>query len=339
MTSLTTVEAANLGQVPRDTDFERLYEIAKTIQLCDRRVQADVKSATLKAATYPVTGLEGVCASLGMALRPEDYLVSTYRNLGDVIAKDLSLRSVIAEVAGRSTGVAKGKGGAMHIADASKGLMTTTGIVGSGLPIATGLGLSSLLAGDGRVTAVTFGDGATSIGAFHEAMNLAAVWKLPVLFVCQNNGWAEHTPIEEHTLVTDMAAKASAYGMASATVDGFDVFATLATFADAVGHIRAGKGPFFVEAKTYRMSGHTSTADYSYMPAEALAKAREGEAVGRLRRELSEGGLVESSQLDAIDQKAAAIVADAFEFAYASPYPEASEAFTDVFGDYSNKKG
>jgi pyruvate dehydrogenase E1 component alpha subunit len=339
MTSVTTPRPTDPGLLPAGTDFERLYEIAKVIQLCDRRVQAEVKSGRLKAATYPVSGLEGVCASLGVALRRDDYLVSTYRNLGDVVAKGLSLRSVIAEVAGRATGVAKGKGGAMHIADSSAGLMTTTGIVGSGLPIAAGLGLSSLLSGDGKVTAVTFGDGSTSIGAFHEAMNLAAVWKLPVLFLCQNNLWAEHTPIELHTLVTDIAAKAAAYGMPSATVDGFDALQTLATLTQAVDKIRAGEGPFFVQAKTYRLSGHTSTADYSYMPAEALEKARAGEAVGRLRRELLDAGIISEARLAEIDHEAAGAVDDAFDFAYASPYPDAGEAFTDVFGNHTIKEG
>ncbi|MGC0237767.1 thiamine pyrophosphate-dependent dehydrogenase E1 component subunit alpha [Arthrobacter sp. SD76] len=305
--------------------------MAKTIQVCDQKIQKDVKAGTLKAATYPVAGLEAVCAGLALALNPDDYLVSTYRNLGDVIAKGVPLSPVIAEIAGRATGVAKGKGGAMHIADSAYGLMTTTGIVGSGLPIAAGLALSSLLAGDGKITAVTFGDGATSIGAFHEAMNLAAVWKLPILFVCQNNQWAEHTPTGDHMVITEIASKAKGYGMESATTDGFDPVATLEVLRRATESIRNGGGPFFVEAVTYRLSGHTSTADYSYMPKENLDAARGAEPVGKLRELLESSAVLSKERLEEIDGQALADVEDAFAFAYASDYPDPREAFTDVF--------
>jgi TPP-dependent pyruvate/acetoin dehydrogenase alpha subunit len=319
------------ADLPPAADLERLYTVAKTIQVCNARIQKDVKSNTLQAATYPVAGLEGVCAGLALTLNPDDYFVSTYRNLGDVIAKGVPLRNVIAEIAGRATGVAKGKGGAMHIADSAYGLMTTTGIVGSGLPIATGLALSSLLAGDGRITTVTFGDGATSIGAFHEAMNLASVWNLPVLFVCQNNQWAEHTPTAEHMVITEIATKAQGYGMQSATTDGFDPLATLDVLRQAVESIRNGGGPFFVEAVTYRLSGHTSTADYSYMPKEQFEAARKAEPVGKLRELLESSAVLSAEKLEEIDNRALAEVEDAFAFAYASEYPDPREAYTDVF--------
>ena len=314
-----------------EADLERLYTVAKTIQVCDARIQKEVKSGTLKAAAYPVEGLSGVCAGLALALNKDDYLVSTYRNLGDVIAKGVPLRPVIAEIAGRATGVAKGKGGAMHIADSSYGLMTTTGIVGSGLPIATGLALSSSLAGDDRITAVTFGDGATSIGAFHEAMNLAALWNLPILFVCQNNQWAEHTPTQDHMVITEIASKARGYGMQSATTDGFDPLATLEVLRQAVESIRNGGGPFFVEAVTYRLQGHTATADYSYMPKEDLEAARKTEPVGRLRGLLESSAVLGAERLEEIDSRILAEVEDAFAFAYESDYPDQLEAYTDVF--------
>jgi pyruvate dehydrogenase E1 component alpha subunit len=332
MSTIPSIESPQTAaSLPAETDLERLYTVAKTIQVCDARIQKEVKSGTLKAATYPVAGLEAVCSGLALALNPDDYLVSTYRNLGDVIAKGVPLRPVIAEIAGRATGVAKGKGGAMHIADSSYGLMTTTGIVGSGLPIATGLALSSLLAGDGRITAVTFGDGATSIGAFHEAMNLAAVWNLPILFICQNNQWAEHTPTGDHMVITEIATKAKGYGMQSATTDGFDPLATLDVLLRAAESIRTGGGPYFVEAVTYRLSGHTSTADYSYMPKDRLDAARKAEPVGRLRELLEGSAGLSTEKLDEIDSRAHADVEDAFTFAYASEYPDQREAYTDVF--------
>lgn len=328
---MTSIDDPTTTNTLGDTELERLYSVAKTIRTCDARIQKDVKSGDLKAATYPVEGLAGVCAGLALALNKDDYLVSTYRNLGDVIAKGVPLRRVIAEIAGRVTGVAKGKGGAMHIADSSYGLMTTTGIVGSGLPIAAGLALSSLLSKDGRITAVTFGDGATSIGAFHEAMNLAAVWNLPILFVCQNNQWAEHTPTGDHMVVTDIASKAKNYGMRHDTVDGFDAVSTAEVLIRAAESIRDGKGPILVEAVTYRLSGHTATADYSYMPQDRLEAARQAEPVAKLRAHLQGSSRVGPDRLEELDRQAVADVDDAFEFAYASAYPDKSEIFTDVF--------
>lgn len=316
--------------------LELAYGTARTIATCDARIRAEVKQGNLQAATYPVAGLEGVCAALGVALAPTDYLVSTYRNLGDVIAKGVPLRAVIAEIAGRVTGVAKGKGGAMHIADSSHGLMTTTGIVGSGLPIAVGLALASSLDGDGRITAVTFGDGATSIGSFHEAVTLASVWKLPVLFLCQNNGWAEHTPIEEYATSTDIAERVSAYSIQTHRVDGFDTIATLAVLQQAVADVRAGRGPVFVEAITYRLAGHTSTTDFSYMPKDRLAEEQGREPVARLRRFLQDSGSPES-RLNEIDTDAAALVDDAFSFAYSSDFPRDEDAYTDVLADSQNE--
>lgn len=327
--SLPVVDA----EVADPAQLESVYATARTIATCDARIRAEVTKGNLQAATYPVAGLEGVCAALGAALAPSDYLVSTYRNLGDVVAKGVPLRSVIAEIAGRVSGVAKGKGGSMHLADSSHGLMTTTGIVGSGLPIAVGLALASSLDKDGRVTAVTFGDGATSIGAFHEAVTLASVWKLPVLFLCQNNGWAEHTPIEEYATSTDIAARVSSYSIQTHRVDGFDAIATLAVLQQAVANIRAGRGPVFVEAITYRLAGHTSTTDFSYMPKDRLAEERRREPVTRLRRVLQESDVLTTERLDEIDAAAAATVDDAFSFAYSSEYPTQNDAYTDVFAD------
>lgn len=324
MTSPEPVDAA-LG----DTDLLRLHQIAMTIKVADSRMQQEVRAGTIKAATYPVRGMEGVCAALGLGLAPTDYMVSTYRNLGDAIAKGVALRAVVAEMAGRIDGVARGRGGSMHIADTGVGFMATTGIVGSGLPIAVGLALASQLAADGRVTAVTFGDGATSIGAFHEAMNLATLWQLPVLFICQNNGWGEHTPVDEYMANTDIAGKAASYGLVSERVDGFDAVATYRAVQRAVDAIRAGHGPRFIEAMTYRLSGHTSTADYAYMPQELLRSHEADDALVRLESALVDRGL--SDRVTAAVSDVQTYVEDAFAFAAASPYPEPEEAMQDVF--------
>ncbi|MGH7750304.1 MAG: thiamine pyrophosphate-dependent enzyme, partial [Candidatus Dormibacteria bacterium] len=178
-------------------DLRAIYETMATITVAEAETVGAVKAGRLNAAVYPVRGLEGVCAVLGDRLEPTDYLVSTYRNLGDAVAKGVDLSRIVGESYGRTIGTSKDKGGPMHLVDVRSGLMATSGIVGGGVPIAVGLALAAQLDDEGQVCATTFGDGATSIGAFHEAMNLAAVWRLPIVFVCQNNQWGEHTALAE----------------------------------------------------------------------------------------------------------------------------------------------
>ncbi len=312
-------------------ELARMYELMLVTKLADDTAREEAKAGRLQAAFYPVRGLEAVCAALGEVLRPDDQLVSTYRNLGDALAKGTPLPSIIAELYGRADGVSQGKGGAMHLHHTPTGFMTTTGIVGSGLPIAVGLGLGAQLDGSDRVVAVTFGDGATSIGATHEAMNLAVLWKLPILFLCQNNQWGEHTPIAEYAGSTDLKHRASAYGMAAHRVDGFDVFATLRCLRDAVDAIRAGDGPVFVEAMTYRLTGHTGTADFSYVPADDLATAMERDPAPVFRDWLVNYLHLLEHEVTEIEHRAAAVVAEAFAFAQASPLPSPAELYTDVF--------
>lgn len=225
----------------------------------------------------------------------------------------------------------------MHLADTNVGFMTTTGIVGAGLPIAVGLALASTMAADGRVTAVTFGDGATSIGAYHEAMNLATLWRLPVLFVCQNNGWGEHTPVDEYMANTDISGKAASYGLVAERVDGFDAPATFRAVQRATDAIRDGRGPRFLEAITYRLSGHTSTADFSYMSQELLRSYEAKDAVMRLETELAERGLAD--RIAKVTSDVQAYVEDAFAFAADSPYPEPAEAVLDVFATLDHPVG
>ncbi|HEY2832788.1 MAG TPA: thiamine pyrophosphate-dependent dehydrogenase E1 component subunit alpha [Sporichthyaceae bacterium] len=310
---------------------ERMYELMLTTKLADDQAREETKAGRLQAAFYPVRGLEAVCAALGEVLRADDQLVSTYRNLGDALAKGVSLRAIMAELYGRLDGVSKGKGGSMHLHDTTVGFMTTTGIVGSGLPITLGLGLGAQLDGSDRVVVVTFGDGATSIGAAHEALNLAVLWQLPILFLCQNNQWGEHTPIAEYAGSTDLRARAEAYGMAAHRVDGFDLFATLDCLRDAVASVRAGGGPVFVEAMTYRLTGHTGTADFSYVPADELAAAMARDPAPVFRAWLVESGALSEGEANAVAHRAESAVADAFAFAQASPLPGPDELWTDVF--------
>ena len=313
------------------TACARMYELMLTTKLADDTARDEAKAGRLQAAFYPVRGLEAVCAALGETLRPADQLVSTYRNLGDALAKGVPLPAIFAEVYGRVDGVSKGKGGAMHLHDTSVGFITTTGIVGSGLPIAVGLGLGAQLDGSDRVVAVTFGDGATSIGATHEALNLAALWKLPVLFLCQNNQWGEHTPIAQYAGSSDLTSRAATYGMAAHRVDGFDVFATVQCLRDSVEAIRAGEGPVFVEAMTYRLTGHTGTADFSYVPPDELAAAMRRDPAPVFRSWLISSGGFTEAEVTQVERRTEQAVRDAFAFAQASALPDPEELYTDVF--------
>jgi len=323
---------------PPPAVLERMYEVMRTVTMTDERARAEVKAGRMPAAFYPVRGLEGVCAALGAVLAPTDQLVSTYRNLADTVAKGVPLRAIIAELHGRVAGTSKGRGGTMHMHHDPSGLMATTGIVGSGLPIAAGLALAAQLDGaspDGarRAVAVTFGDGATAIGAYHEAMNLAALWRLPLVFVCQNNGWAEHTPLAAYAPATDLAARAAAYGMTARAVDGFDPIETWRVLGEALTRARGGDGPTFVECRTYRLVGHTSSADYSYMPKAELESALARDPAPTFRRWLIDGGDVPESRLDEIDKAVDEAIDDAFEFARAAPRPAPGDIYDDVFAD------
>lgn len=320
------------GLPPVDV-LERMYEVMRTVTVADERARAEVKAGRMPAAFYPVRGLEGVCAALGAVLRPEDHLVSTYRNLADTVAKGVPLRGIIAELHGRTAGTSKGRAGTMHMHHDPSGLMATTGIVGSGLPIAAGLALGAQLDGGGRAVAVTFGDGATAIGAYHEAMNLAALWRLPLVFVCQNNGWAEHTPLAGYAPATDLAGRAAAYTMTARSVDGFDPIETWRVLGQATEQARAGGGPTFVECRTYRLVGHTSSADYSYMPKAELEAALARDPAPTFRAWLLAGGHATPGRLDEIDKAVDAAIDDAFEFAQAAPRPEPGDIYDDVFAD------
>jgi pyruvate dehydrogenase E1 component alpha subunit len=322
---------------PSPAVLERMYEVMRTVTVADERARAEAKAGRMPAAFYPVRGLEGVCAALGAVLTTQDHLVSTYRNLADTVAKGVPLRAIIAELHGRVAGTSKGKAGTMHMHHDPSGLMATTGIVGSGLPIATGLALGAQLdarsGGPGRAVAVTFGDGATSIGAYHEAMNLAALWRLPLMFVCQNNGWAEHTPLSSYAPATDLAARAAAYNMAAVAVDGFDPIKTWRVLGEAAARARNGEGPTFVECRTYRLVGHTSSADYSYMPKEELDAALARDPAPTFRRWLVESGHLTESRLDEIDKAVDEAVDDGFAFAQAAPKPQPADIYDDVFAD------
>ena len=314
-------------------DRDKLLDIyTRTMKIAqvDKKLRGLLAGGSLAVVYYTVRGQELVSAAMMAALEPSDYLVTTYRGQHDQIAKGVPLNLLFAEIAGKATGTCKGKGGSMHITHPSTGVMVTTGVVGSGLPIANGLALASQNRGDGKVTLVCFGDGATNIGAFHEAMNMAQLWKLPVIFFCQNNRYGEHTAFADHTKVDAIVTRAAAYGMKGVHVDGNDAEAMYTVATEAVARARAGEGPTLIEAMCYRMMGHFFGSDFSYMPKEHLAEMAAADPLPRLRKLMLDYQFSEA-ELDAIVADIDAEVEEAATFAAESPFPDASELRKDVF--------
>lgn len=309
-----------------------MFRTMALIVACDEALRNAIGSGRAVLSYYSPRGQEAVAAGFASALRRDDYLVTTYRGLHDQVAKGVPLHPLLAEMLGRAAGTGKGKGGPMHISWPDCGLMVTTGVVGSGLPIACGLAWSSQRRGEGRVTLVSFGDGATDIGAFHEACNLAAVWALPVVFLCQNNRYGEHTPVASHQHIDHVATRASAYGMPGVTVDGNDPVAVRRAVAEAAERARAGEGPTLIEALTYRLYGHVYGDRMAYVAKEELDRAWEAEPLGALRTRLVTQGVVDEATAAGIEAACAASVADVLDEVLLLPEPGPEELSTDVFG-------
>ncbi len=306
--------------------YRKVYLINRT----DERFRSMLTKGQLAVAYYPVRGQEVLAAAAMQALRHDDYLVTTYRGLHDSLAKGIPSRLLWAEFAGRRTGTCKGKGGPMHITHPETGVMVTTGIVGSGMPIAAGLAMAAQIRGADKVALVSFGDGASNIGAFHESLNMAAVWKLPVIFLCQNNRYAEHTAYAVGTSAPKIADRAAGYGIPGMTCDGLDPEDTYRTVSQAVARARAGEGPTLIEANTFRLLGHIFGSDYSYVPKDQLAAAEERASMARLRLWLIERQ-VSDAQLARAEQEADAEIEDAVAFALESPFPDPAEIRTDIY--------
>lgn len=316
-----------------DDELAEMYHLMLVTTLADERSAREAKAGRLQAAFYPVRGMEAVCAAMGAVLDADDKMVSTYRNLGDALAKGATLRSIMAELYGRAPGMSGGKGGPMHLQDQAVGFTATTGIVGQGLPLAVGLAMATQLDGESRSIVTTFGDGATSIGTYHESMNFAALWKLPIVFICQNNQWGEHTAIADYAPDVELAKRAASYAMPTQRVDGFDPIASTRAIREAVERARAGGGPTFLEFMHYRLTGHTGTADFSYVPKDELAAAMERDPAPNFRRWLAERGIFDDDALTEIERRAQADVDDAFTYAEASPFPDPATIDSDVFAD------
>ncbi len=308
-----------------------LYRLMSKVHHADKRVRKGLSSGEIAMSYWPVDGQEAMSAGAALALSPSDQLVTTYRGLGDVVAKGIDLPGYFAEILGRRTGLSKGKAGAMGISDPSHGIAATTGIVGAGPLIANGIALAAAYRKTGQVVLVSFGDGATSIGYVHEAMNMAAVWSLPVVFFCQNNAWAECTEMSRYTRSARLSDRAAGYGMAGVTVDGTDPDAVHSAVASAVERARSGGGPSFVEAVAYRLQGHYFGDAMGYADQDELAAKRADPPFARYRKRLIDEGTASEADLDRIDAELASEIEEAFAFARDAAPPDVDELTRDVF--------
>ena len=310
-----------------------IYRIASLIKQADDRFIELIKAGQIASPYYSPRGQELIPAAISVNLRADDTVVTTYRGIHDQLAKGIPLKPFVAELFGRATGTCKGKGGPMHVTHVASGLPVTTGIVGAGLPIANGLAWAAQLKGTDQVTVVNFGDGASNIGAFHEAVNLAAGWKLPVIFVCQNNGYAEHTRYDLGTGAATIADRAIGYGIPGVEVDGNDAVAMWKAANAAVARARAGEGPTLIEANTFRFRGHLIGDDSHYIPKDEMAAAVAADPLPRFRAWLIEQGFATDGQLVDIEGTNAAAFEEAVQFGLASPYPDLSELDRDVVAE------
>jgi pyruvate dehydrogenase E1 component alpha subunit len=309
----------------------RLYELMVLMKAADDRLSKGIGTGEFMCVYWPSRGQEAIAAAMGVALRPDDQLVTTYRGLHDLIGKGVPLEEIYGEMMGRTVGASRGKGGTMHIAKPEVGVMLSTGIVGAGPPVAVGLALAAKRKGLDRVTVVSFGDGATNTGSFHEAANMAALWDLPMVFVCQNNQYAEMTPTGDTMKLERVADRAAGYGMPGVRVDGNDPLAVQTALDEALLRARSGGGPTFVECVTFRFRGHYFGDRMPYIPSEQLEAAMAADPVPRFRSHLAETGACRDDELDRIDSEAAAAVEAALRTVLAADAASLDELDRDVY--------
>jgi TPP-dependent pyruvate/acetoin dehydrogenase alpha subunit len=281
--------------------------------------------------THTCHGQEALATAIATVLRPDDVVSCTYRGHGIALALGVTPDSAMGEIMGRTTGCIGGVGGSMHLSGPEVGLMPTFAIVGAGIPISVGAALAFQVRGEDRVSVAVFGDGATNIGAFHEGLNLASIWNLPVIFICDNNLYGEYSRIEKTTPITDIATRASSYNMPSVIVDGMDIDAVVQVVGEAVDRARGGGGPTLIEAKTYRFAGHSRSDQAPYRP--------EGELEGWLSRDplavnralLIERGVISQTQAEEIEAEEHQKISDVIDRSRSAPFPEPHAMFENVW--------
>jgi pyruvate dehydrogenase E1 component alpha subunit len=310
------------------------YERMKLIRTFEDTTAELFGEGKLPGFVHLYAGEEAIATGFCIHLTDRDFITSTHRGHGHCIAKGVDVKAMMAEVYGKATGACKGKGGSMHIADVDKGMLGANGIVGAGGPLACGAGLMAKTLGTDQITVCFFGDGAAQQGTMHEAMNLASIWKLPVVFVCENNGYAESTPWGYHCAAKDISDRAVAYDMPGATIDGTDFFAVSEAAEEAIGRARRGEGPALIEARGFRYYGHFQGDAMLYFTEEEQARNRARDPIDNFKKRVLERKLLTEEELAKVDGKVQAAVDEAVNFAEESPMPDPEEVTTDVYVSY-----
>lgn len=309
--------------------FLNLYRKLSMIRRFEEKVDELFRQGKIKGAIHVSVGEEAVAVGVAEALSEKDLVMATHRGHGHCIAKGGDISRMMAELFGRSTGYCRGKGGSMHIIDVKKGMLGAVGIVGAGLPIATGVGVAIKMQKTGQVCACLFGDGASNGGMFHEALNVAALWKLPIVFVCENNLYGLSVSMKKSSAVKDIAVRAKAYDIPGAVVDGMDVLAVWKATEKAVRRARDGRGPSLLECKTYRFLGH-SRGDPPYGPYRTQEELETWKRRDPLSLLIKRGGLT-SNEVERIDREVSEVVEEAVRFAEESPEPDVDVALEDIY--------
>jgi TPP-dependent pyruvate/acetoin dehydrogenase alpha subunit len=315
--------------IPEDVALQ-LYETMQRIRKFELAVVELFARGKIPGFLHTYVGEEAVATGVCTALRPDDKIISTHRGHGHLIAKGGKLDLMMAELFGKQTGYCKGKGGSMHIAEPELGMLGANAIVGAGIAIINGAALTAQYLGTGQVAVAFFGDGASNTGVFHEALNMASVWNLPSIFVCENNGYAESTPRHQHQKIQDIAVRARAYDIPATSVDGNDVAAVFLAAQEAVARARSGGGASLIEAKTYRLRGHYEGDPQSYRSREEVDAWEKKEPIERWRKALRERG-ISAAQLEQIDARIEEELQQAVAFAEESPLPDPAQARFDIF--------
>ena len=319
------------AQPASSLDIREALRLMLTIRHFDERALALYRAGEMRGTTHPYIGMEAVGVGVMQALQPDDYVTSTHRGHGHTIAKGGDPRKMMAELLGKATGYSGGKGGSMHIADMDKHMLGANGIVGGGMGLATGAALTAKLQNTGSVAICFFGDGALEQGILHETTNLAAIWKLPVVFVCENNQYAMSASSDWSVAGGDPAKRAAGYGIPGLTVDGMDMFAVNAQASEFVERARRGEGPAYLVANTYRFHGHHAGDPLNYREKEEVERWRLQDPIERVKQAAVDRGAMRADEIEALEHQIEQQIDEAVEFARSSPDPTPDQLMTDIY--------
>ena len=328
-----TVSAPPAGPLPSRDGLLRLYREMLLIRQFEERVNELYLQGKIPSTLHLYIGQEAVAAGVCAALRPDDYVLSTHRPHGHALAKGVSPGAIMAELYGKATGTCKAKGGSMHVGDFSLGMFPAIAIVGGNVPLAAGAAFASKMLKNGRVTACFFGEGAVNEGAWHEGVNAAAIWDLPVVFVCENNLYGASTPVQMVVKTETIAERGRAYGIPGVTIDGNDVLAVYQATRQAAERARAGQGPTLIECITYRQCGHSRSDPRTYRAREEEAAWKLRDPLDTYRAWLTNTQGASDGEFESIQSDVSAVIDEAIEFAESSPLPDPADIYTDVFKD------